>query len=142
MKAERMYKQVLPYRRKQEKYWDDNSSDIISNDISEKLSPNIKYIRFSEAGDFKTQNDVDKMISVATSLARYHITVYGYTARKDLNFDKAPSNMIINGSGFMVHNNFEAVKEYSGKNIQCKGNCRLCNICKHKGKVTIEVKYH
>ncbi len=49
MKAEKQYPAVLPYRRKQQRYWEEYAADEIANElaalIKRKRSP-IKYIRF------------------------------------------------------------------------------------------------
>jgi hypothetical protein len=143
LKAERIWPQVLPYRRMQALYWNSTSSDRIAADllsaISRKKNP-IKYIRFSESGDFDNQLDVDKLKDVALRLSE--VTIYGYTARRDLRYNNLPDNLIINGSGFMVSNMFTATREIRSGQIQCPGNCRNCNLCKQDRKLDIKVLYH
>lgn len=148
MKAERMYKAVLPYRSKQTEYWDQNHPATIAMDLWKEVSRTtkqpIKYIRISEAGDFRDQADVDKLIKIAEILGAIDVTLYGYTARKDLAFGKCPSNLIMNGSGFMIHNSFTAVPKVSlaQHKVTCAGNCRGCNLCKIRGKLAIKVGIH
>jgi hypothetical protein len=146
MKAERMYKQVLPFRERQAHYWESNNVDTIFNDLLNALNKhkNVKYIRFSESGDFTTQADVDKLLTICFMLYRERpdIVVYGYTARKDLDFTGRERNLVIQGSGFKIDNEFIAVGEYSEGSIQCKGSCASCSLCKEKGNRTIEVMYH
>lgn len=153
MKAERIYKNVLPYRRAQEEQWKTLTvKEIIEGleklkekkhvDDKTKFKEDLKYIRFSEAGDFKTQEDVDKMSAIAEGL-KGKFVVYGYTARKDLDFSKVSDNMVVNGSNFMVHNNFKAVAEIPcNYPHQCAGDCRICNMCKIRHGVTILIKMH
>jgi hypothetical protein len=37
--------------------------------------------------------------------------VYTYTARKDLNYENISDNLVVNGSGFMVSNNFYVINK-------------------------------
>jgi len=143
MKAERCYPQVLPYRREQESYWDDTSAEDIANDLRDIIKRKrnqIKYIRFSEAGDFKGQGDVDKMKDIASRINS--LLFYGYTARNDLNYGDLPSNMIVNGSGFRVSNAFTAVPRILEEHTSCPGDCRECNLCKEARGIDIKVLYH
>jgi hypothetical protein len=147
MKAERMYKQVLPFRRAQEKQWDTLTAyeiaQAIKDIMSRKRTP-IKYLRFSEAGDFRHVGDVLKLYHIARLLPG--LIVYGYTARRDLfNRDlNPPKNLVVNGSGFMVDNSFTAVYAVSsqGASAECAGNCRTCSLCKTKGNRAIVARYH
>jgi hypothetical protein len=148
MKAERMYKAVLPYRRRQAEYWDKHGPIKIASDLREELgrhtkSP-IKFIRISEAGDFRAQADVTKLYIIADLLADTGVIIYGYTARKDLQFPFGPSNLVLNGSGFMLDNMFTATDPKLLKNYQvvCAGNCRICSLCKAAGKQDIKVGLH
>ena len=113
---------------------------IIAKAQSKRIKIKIKYLRFSEAGDFRSQADIVKINKIADILKPYKIKVYGYTARKDLNYKGLSDNIVINGSSFMINNSFTAVKEPRG--VICKGNCRLCNICKISKGLSIQVKYH
>lgn len=143
LKAERLYPRVLPYRRNQTLQWDSMRSIDIANEIvaiaKRKKTP-IKYLRFSEAGDFRDQWDVLKMHFVASYLLAHGIKTYGYSARRDLDFSYVA--FTVTGSGFMVDNQFVAVKEYSQGAIKCQGDCRTCNMCKLAIGITIEAKIH
>jgi len=145
MKAERMYKQVLPYRQRQEVYWDNTPVVTIAKDLQQEIAlrhGRIKYIRFSEAGDFKDQTSLDKLKMLAELIKDLGVTVYGYTARKDLDFSNLPENLVINGSSFMVSNSFTAVKQPGPTDIVCPGNCRECSMCKSSKGLDIKVKVH
>ncbi len=146
LKAERQYPSVLPYRQAQTIQWDRYNVQgladrILKTACSSRRKIRIKYLRFSEAGDFRKQADVDKMSALADYLAPHGIKVYGYTARKDLDYSHLSPNMVVSGSGFMVSNQFTAVSKPSGKHV-CAGNCRVCNLCKHNGHKSIGVKLH
>jgi hypothetical protein len=141
MKAERQYPQVIPYRRAQTLYWARSSALKISADILEALKHHkrIRYTRVNESGDFRSKADIDKLISIAKLVPA--IIFYVYTARKDLRFPSPrPSNLIINGSGFMLDNDFH----YEAKDARftCPGNCRACSLCKEKGGRVIKIAAH
>lgn len=51
------------------------------------------------------------------------------------------NNITVNGSGFMLHNQFNAVEKVTSKNV-CPGNCRICNKCKERRGQTVQIKYH
>lgn len=145
-KAERQYPQVGPYREGQTKVWDKSPAEELAIDlvgiINRSRSP-IRYLRFSEAGDFRHQEDVNKMSRIAELIAPHGIKVYGYTARNDLDYSRVSSNMTVNGSGFMVHNSFTAAASVDpGKELVCPGNCRICDKCKEHNGLEIKVKYH
>jgi len=145
MKAERQYPACLPFRRAQDVEFHAITANEIAKSIITRAAGKrvkIKYLRFSEAGDFKNQRDVTKMSKIAEMLEPAGIRVYGYTARRDLKFDKIHKNMIVNGSGFMVSNNFEAVPEAKPGDVVCPGNCRTCHMCKSKKGLNIKVMYH
>ena len=145
MKAERQYPACLPFRRAQDMMFHAITANEIANSIITRAAGKrvkIKYLRFSESGDFKNQRDVNKMSKIAELLEPAGIRVYGYTARRDLKFDKIHKNMIVNGSGFMVSNNSEAVPEAKPGDVVCPGNCRTCHMCKSKKGLNIKVMYH
>lgn len=145
-KAERQYPQVLPYRRCQARIWDKLSAAEIAAGLVEiaqrRRKTPIKYLRFSESGDFRNQADVAKLADIATVLSHANITVYGYTARRDLHFKQLPKNLVIQGSGFMVHNQFTAVNTIDKRRAVCAGDCRICGLCKARSGRKIQVQLH
>jgi hypothetical protein len=156
-KAERLYKAVLPYRKRQTKYWDNTSAYQIAMDFNERIihlngyrekngGELIKYIRIGESGDFRHQADVDKSFRIANHLANMQpeLTIYGFTARMDLNFEKRPWNYTLNGSAFMIDNSFTVVPKDTLKFFEnvCAGNCRICDLCKEKKGLSIYVGIH
>ena len=133
----------LPFRRRQAEQWDTESIGSIADQLNRAINSTrrkeaIKWVRFSEAGDFRNQADVNKMSRLASLL---DVPLYGYTARQDLNYDSRSPNMTLNGSGFMIDNEFQAVTEITSK-IVCQGNCRYCHMCKRPHGATIQVKLH
>lgn len=143
-KAEKMYKDCLPYRNRQTKFWDNtNIETFIETFKYNVLTRNIKYLRFQESGDFRTQSDVQKLSEIANELKGI-VKCYTYTARYDLDFSNVSENLVINGSGFMVDNCFYVIHNESEMidKFLCCGNCRICNLCKRKSGIKIAVKIH
>ena len=105
-KAERLYKQVLPYRERQRAFWCRESAEEISARLLKWKRKSTKFFRFSEAGDFRTQQDVNKMTTVCNTLTREaRLKCYGYTARHDLNMSLlAESCTLIMSGGHEIEN--------------------------------------
>lgn len=149
MKAERPYRpKCLSYRRRQTVIWDALPAWAIAAALIKHSENARKYkitkVRFSESGDFRNQKDVNKMSRVAEILKYAEIPLYGYTARKDLDYSKVSDNMIITGSGFMVHNSFNVVPKDKLKKYKhtCKMNCSICNLCAKRRKIKIYAPLH
>lgn len=143
-KAERQYKQVVPYRDRQEAYWRRVSAERFAAEFKETIKhkrTKLNYFRFNEAGDFHTQECVDKFEEIARLLKEEGIQAYTYTARRDLDFSNV-KNGVINGTYFMVHNEFKPVKNISGDKPICIGDCSRCHLCKAARGLVIEVKIH
>ena len=143
-KSERLYRHALPYRERQAEYWLSCTAETFVADFLNQVKRKktaVKYLRFNESGDFYTQDCVNKAEKIAKLLRVVPIFVYMYTARIDLNFD-ACKELIITGSGFMVHNQFNVVNAFTGENRQCKANCNICSLCTKQGKYTIEALKH
>lgn len=139
---EKQYKKVLAYRQRQHKVWKgDNIEKIVKDFIHIKqVRPRIKYIRFNESGDITNLTDIQDLNYIAKQLKPYGITVYTYTSRYDMfkhNNITLVDNLVINGSGFMVHNEFRVVdKSILERDITngliCRGACIDCVYCKTK----------
>jgi len=141
--SELRFPKTLDYRRRQESIWENHWQELsmFFGFLCER-KPEIKYVRFNESGDFKTQDDVGKLFAIAKQNPQ--LQFYCYTARKDLSFARRPKNLSICGSNWArgKMNKFIAVPEYSGNNAQCFGDCRKCNLCKIEAGITIENKLH
>jgi hypothetical protein len=156
-KPERIYPGCLPYRQRQAAYWLKTSSRDIATALiaiinkRNKKQRVISYVRFNESGDFYSQLCVEKLAKVADYVrACTGVFIYGYTARKDLNFGKINS-FSVKGSGHTAGNNGEAIarpksvlagKSHKGtytengkKYTVCLADCSVCNYCKkHDGR--------
>ena len=136
-KAERRFPNVMRHRIHQNMFWNACSPELF---IYELKKYSFTKLRFSESGDFRHQEDVSKVIAIANLLS---VPVWTYTARRDLDFSDTPDNLIVNGSGFMLDNMFQAVPDLSGlQGHFCKGNCRICDLCLHKSGIVIYTKIH
>lgn len=151
LQAEKMYPDCKPFRDKQEKQWDENGAHWFISRIAKiqaKKRKKITHIRFDEAGDFKSSFDVLKMADIAKAVKKIGISTFTYTARRDLMekqnirglFRVAPE-LVVNGSGFMVHNEYRTVsvnyKPKHKKEVWCRNNCHICKMCKKKLGITI-----
>jgi len=103
-----MYPSVLPYRKRQEEYWETNDIVKIIDDFDSVIRPiryELRFLRLNESGDFKTQDDVDKADVLASVLyQRYKLITYAYSARRDLSF-KFLNSLRVMGSGHDGGNN-------------------------------------
>ena len=111
----------------------------------------INLVRFQEVGDFRNLGDLNKMIDVSNLIYdELKINSYTYTHNRDLPYNvlKRP-HLTINGSGFMVDNQFTVVppsefERYVAEHecYECPQKCALCNsICSKKlGIEIVEVQ--
>lgn len=149
-KAEILRPNVLPYRLRQMEYWNTSTIDAIAKDIIEvQRGKRIKflYLRLNESGDFRHADDIDKASAIADIIiAEAGMATYTYTARKDLFPHRHSRYLVINGSGFMIDNNFMCVDRHYKANeahdIMCVGDCSICDRCKHKGGLIIKERKH
>jgi hypothetical protein len=131
--------QITKTRQRQTTFFDHCSV----KDFVRYINPSAIYLRISESGDFRSQTDVQKISDIADALIPDSILVYGYTARHDLDFSRLSSNLVLNGSGFMIHNQFTAVADTSDvEGFVCPSNCRICNVCTRPRGRHIFVKIH
>ena len=146
-KAERMYEGVRAFRRRQTIYWAVCSAEQFVEDFDKAIyaSPYpVKALRFNESGDFREQADVEKASDIAQALRKRGIVTYLYTMRNDLDF-RHRGDLIVNGSGFMVDNNFTVFPKDNPPapgEIVCPGDCRDCKLCLVASQNTIHVRMH
>ena len=152
IKAEKQYPAVLPYRRRQRAAF----SALSAAEIAEQLltasarsrAGGMQRFRFSEAGDFETQRDVDKMADLCEILTAAGVKCYGYTAHTDLELSRlcaAASLNVSNDRGQWTAqgaNRFKAVEKLDRRRLICAGDCRKCALCFNKRGATIQVMMH
>lgn len=157
MKSERLYPQVLPYRRSQNVIWEKLSAYEIADQIikkNKKKRKKWKFLRLNESGDFQDQADVWKLSIIADLLKVEGIKVYTYTHRKDLNFVNLSDNLSINSSWKekKINNRFLSFPKEKinrimkmkkdKKIIHCIADCSKCNACKFSNNLTILCDIH
>lgn len=169
-KAERLYPGCLPYRRRQAEYWEStNPLTIFSNfiDLLHKYPSlkRVKYVRFNECGDFRSQTDIDTLDLIADlinmelkSIGRQQLIWYGYSARSDLDFSFCKT-LLVKGSEHNQGNNGRVyLREQPKKGLPlktentfalfgrhvnvCPGKCYGCSICKTADKQDLIIPLH
>jgi hypothetical protein len=146
--AERQYPNTLAFRYRQERFFNDmhdyELAGYFMGNIYAKatLKHPVTEIRFSEAGDFEDQTAVNKLTRAFYTVNKKcpDVKIYGYTAREDLCFDDLREVAVVNGSGFMLDNNFKAVMERDvNENLPlCPEDCANCMLCKESDAKTIQ----
>lgn len=161
MKSERDYRPaVLPYRRRQEDFWKGVSAKefaiqfLLINVMKRK--PYDK-IRFNEAGDFHTQDCLDKAEEIARLLEPYGVTIYCYTSRDDLDFSNRKYLKVNRSLNTLKNyepvegltNEFVMVTKEEGADwkkwpkgyAKCPADCRVCDRCSKEGKKTFIIQH-
>ena len=154
IKAERQYNASLECRRANEKAF----GYIVDNDllaeytygllcgVKQATTNKMSTLRFNESGDIVDRNWLRAMDYVATHLTDIGIMTYCYTHRDDLDYDNLET-LVVNGSDFMIHNEFRVVDKFTGENYKCCGDCGLCRdtgrmYCTQPSGRVIEVLKH
>lgn len=142
---------VLEFRIRQEEYWNSNKPGKILWDIEQILKrqkTGIEFFRYNEAGDFRTKEDIFKLVFIAEGLNHLGIRTYGYTAREDLKeyFKGVP--FVVRGSGFEL-NHGQTTTVFYKKDLPkgfylCpgKGCSTICRECMNASKRNIAFKVH
>lgn len=149
-KAEYGYRpNTIPYRDRQESFWKNVTAEqfvVQFLTINAQKPVPFNALRLNEAGDFHSQDCVDKAEKIARMLKLYGITTYCYTSRDDLDFHKIEA-LRVSGSGFKkdgVVNIFQIIDNKKdrprGYKI-CPMDCHICNRCMKAGMKTAVVKH-
>lgn len=128
----------VAFRSRQTEFWLGNNRFDFASKISAALAPkkNINALRFNEAGDFHSQECVEKAVFAARVLDCQGIKTYVYTKRDDLNFRKRGDLQVI-GSNKMYDIWYVSVKNAkqtfekskAKKKFLCPGSCKSCSMC-------------
>ena len=150
-RTEKRWVNTYFYRERQTKVFDGSNPRELADAMLVAMrmqKQRVKMLRFSEAGDFRNQADVDKFARVAKILHENNITVYGYVADDELDYSELMKYATVNGTGFMATNEIRIVDEYSDDptTIKCPtaehGKCLRCSACAYaKGRI-IEIPKH
>lgn len=186
---ERQYKDVIAKNKRIAQEWACMTPQGLADGINAivKANSGIKYVRFNEAGEFRNRptdpknvqkaikyfSTSDKMfdgiddIKKTKNLAKLcpKLVFYTYTRRSDLNFGGMPTNVVIQGSGWYVHNAFMPIPaddylevlelkrngakltklfgvDVKGPIVKCMGDCSVCKYCKKRGNYFILAPIH
>lgn len=172
LKAEKLYPDCLPYRNRQEKYFDSVTAEQFANDFlaiyaRKRIKP--LFIRFNEAGDWKSQKHYEKAFQAAAIIQKETgIISYCYTHRTDLRFyNSFKYGLKVMKSGSMPNDflaakfvgipaaKFDALKAEkaafnplqknnrpSDKSYFCPADCKKCKLCAIVTSGTIYAKIH
>lgn len=158
IKAERMYKAVLPYRERNLAL--SKSPDFVKRMIKEVSAGKFKVIRIHESGDFYNQAYLNKWIAVAKAMPG--VTFFAYTKSFALlDFSKLPRNFIMRASidettPLTLKQSYDkllkaAVLKEDGtapasmgrsKYYTCPGSCKSCTYCYTKGNKNVAFHQH
>lgn len=88
---ENTYNDALPKRRRQEYLWDHTDADTFAKallHVKNRKTSDFDFLRFSESGDFRDNQDIIKLNRIAKILGD-DITVYTYSASYKLDWSHA-----------------------------------------------------
>lgn len=137
-----MFKKITKSRLEQELFFRSNSAKTIADYAIREIKsqnarpskPLVDKIRFCEVGELRNQEDLEKVIRISNIVYEsLEIESYIYTHNKYLNFDIDRPYLTINGSGFMVDNEYRVInkgevveEEHYDCLCDCKGGCDIC----------------
>ena len=143
------FKERTKDRLEQEAFWRTLDAKtfglILAKEISNhnnKTRNKVNLIRWAEVGEIRNQEDLIKIRDVSNIIGGLlGIKSYIYTHNKNLDFNIDRPNLTINGSGFMVDNEYRVVKdkEKEFNNLSdlsnkrdCVCDCTICSYCSRK----------
>lgn len=147
-----MFKRIIKARLEQELFFRHYSAEVIADKIvreikvqnAKKSKPIVDKVRFSEVGEMRNQEDLEKIVKISNIIYdELNIKSYIYTHNKYLNFDIKRPNLTINGSNFMVDNEYRVIKKgekVKEDHFDCACDCKSgCDVCTRKlGIVIVE----
>jgi len=158
--SENMYKQTLPYRRRQEYLWDCLDADTFAKafmSLVGRKRNSVDYLRFSQAGDFRHDGDIIKVNRIAQLV---DVDTYTYSASDYLDWDLA-ENFTVNQSNFKSkygNKAYTAIPEdmspdehdnLSDNAVQCpyeksdgEITCGECNLCMNPNAPDVYITLH
>lgn len=136
LKAERCYPNCLDCRERNRVNWE----RIVVNDYvveftyglllasKQAKKHKMEVFRFNESFDIESYESLVAMNDVGGDLKDVGVKTMIYTHRWDMidALQLVGNNLIMNGSDFMLDNEFRVVYEFSGNNLKCCGDCGIC----------------
>ena len=114
---------------------------IASIMVEEFKGCKIDLVRFNSVGDFRNQADLLKMRDISNVIYKnIGVESYVYTHNENINYKVSRPHLTVNGSGFMVDNQFTVVSPEDYADYVATHDCRECyqdcekcgSICKYK----------
>lgn len=147
------FKERTRDRLEQEIYWRSCDAKTFAFELIRKIVLNnqnnsfirlkTKKIRWNEVGELRNQDDLIKVRDVSNIVFNIlGIESYIYTHNKELDFTIDRPHLTINGSNFMVDNEYRVVddieKEFNNlsdisNKRECICDCTQCSYCSEKG---------
>lgn len=137
-------------------FWKTNDARTIASFIVYSIKAEsmkgdkINLLRFNEVGEFENQEDLVKMRDISNIVyEQTGVKSYTYTHNRELDFNIDRPHLTINGSGFIIDNQFTVIppseyKRYVENHncFECPQKCEMCNsICSQKlGIEIVEVE--
>ena len=137
-------------------FWKTNDARTIASFIVYSIKAEsmkgdkINLLRFNEVGEFENQEDLVKMRDISNIVyEQTGVKSYTYTHNRNLDFNIDRPHLTINGSGFIIDNQFTVISPSEYKRyvenhncFECPQKCEMCNsICSQKlGIEIVEVE--
>lgn len=149
---ERQYPNCRPSRERQEIQWNTKSTAWYIKQIrgiQSRAKIKLTHHRLNEVHDWRNQSDMLKSAAIARANSKIAVKTFTHTSRKQIftrrKYSKKiqDSTLVVNGSGFMAHNEYRVVPDdYQAQDNEywCPDNCNKCSLCKVRGGWTILAK--
>lgn len=156
-KAEYMYPNALPKRRRQQYLWDNLDAETFAKAflrVVERKRSTVDTIRFSESGDFRHESDIIKVNSIAKILKNHDIDVYTYSASHKLDWSYAEHFTVNQSNGLADYGDrlFTALPKGSDLPdgmVWCaydisdgERKCGECKLCVNKEGPDVAIELH
>lgn len=160
-KAENIYPQTLPYRRRQEYLWDCLDAETFAKAFLSMVSRkrnDVTALRLSEAGDFRHKGDILKADRIAEVLESEGIDVYTYSASHKLDWSEAEHFTVNQSNGLADYGDrrFTALPEgselpdgmvwcpfdYNSDDKDNRPKCGDCRLCIDKDGPDVAIELH
>jgi len=154
LKAERLYKAVLPARKHNLKLSITEAFIPAMIETIQKNQHKIKQLRIHESGDFYSQRYLTAWYAIALEFPS--LTFYAYTKSFHLDFAGKPSNFVLiasfdKTSTQQAKNDHETKKAYFNNSFtivdkkapaSCVQDCTLCSLCWKSSGSNLTVNQH
>lgn len=150
-RAEKRFEKCKAYRERQGKQFEEHTIQWYVDEITgiqARKRAKLTHHRWNESGGLRDEHDLATIAVLANDTKKLGIETFTYTSRQDI-WEKIGhkvtdnSEIVVNGSGFMAHNEYRVVpKDYQKKENEywCPDKCYNCSMCKKRLGITILAK--